>query len=353
MHLIITRYVMGYVLNATLMTLLLILSLDFIASIVDQSEDLSEKYTLYHSLVIALLELPGEIHGYLPATMLIGSLVGLGMLSSTNEITVMRSAGMSKIHLFGISCIPVVIIALAGLLIIEYVVPACHSKLAQIEVQVKGWSASTPTRSSLWSREGNDFIYIRAFRPDTSIAGLTMFRFDKERKMSSFLHADSATYDDSHWALEKVKLVNLADERTESKQLDSYLWKSSLNPKLLRVLTEEPHHLSTTNLWLNLKYRQSQDLDVAEYEHTFWTRLFQPLVCCALLLVGISSLFGPMREANMGYRVFIGVLIGYTFNVLQELLAQLTLAYQLPAFLVSIFPILLVAGVGAYLLRRD
>ncbi len=353
MHPIITRYVMGYVLNAILMTLLLILSLDFISSIVDQSEDLSETYTLYHSLLIALLELPGEIHEYLPATILIGSLIGLGMLSTSNEITVMRSAGMSKLHLFGIACIPVVMVSLAGLLIIEYVVPACHSKLAQVEMDVKGRTSSNQTSNWLWNRENDDFISIREFRSDASIAGLTMFRFDEAGKMSSFLTAAKAQYADTHWALENVKIVGLHGDRTEMQHLDSYLWESRLNPQLLEVLTEEPQYLSTTDLWLNLQYRQSQSLDVAAYEHTFWTRLFQPLVCCALLLVGISSLFGPMREATMGYRVFMGVLIGYSFNVVQEMLAQLTLAYQLPPILVSIIPIVVVAGVGTHMLRRN
>lgn len=47
------------------------------------------------------------------------------------------------------------------------------------------------------------------------------------------------------------------------------------------------------------------------YWLAFWTKVLQPLVTAALVLMAISFIFGPLRSATLGQRVFTGVLVGF------------------------------------------
>jgi lipopolysaccharide export system permease protein len=71
------------------------------------------------------------------------------------------------------------------------------------------------------------------------------------------------------------------------------------------------------------------------------------------VLVGISFVFGPLRDSTMGLRVFVGVVLGISFKILQDMLGPISIVFGFPVFLAVLLPALLCAGVGLYLLRRS
>ena len=81
--------------------------------------------------------------------------------------------------------------------------------------------------------------------------------------------------------------------------------------------------------------------------------MLQPLIIIGLVLVGISFVFGPLRESTMGFRVFVGVVTGVTFRIVQDLLGPLSIVFGFPPFLAVITPVVFCAALGVYLLRRS
>jgi lipopolysaccharide export system permease protein len=95
-----------------------------------------------------------------------------------------------------------------------------------------------------------------------------------------------------------------------------------------------------------------QNADTSVYELAYWRKVLQPLVIIGLVLIGISFVFGPLRDSTMGLRIFVGVVIGISFKIIQDMLGPFSIVFGFPAVLAVLMPVLLCMGVGLYLLRR-
>ena len=80
--------------------------------------------------------------------------------------------------------------------------------------------------------------------------------------------------------------------------------------------------------------------------------MLQPLSTLTLVLVAISFIFGPLREVTMGYRIFVGVLVGIVFRIAQDMLAPASLVYGFQPIYASLVPIVFCAVVGFWFLSR-
>jgi lipopolysaccharide export system permease protein len=80
--------------------------------------------------------------------------------------------------------------------------------------------------------------------------------------------------------------------------------------------------------------------------------VLQPLAIFSLVLVGIAFVFGPLRQATVGFRVFVGVLFGISFKLLSDILGPLSIVFEMPPMLAILAPIVICFALGLILLRR-
>ena len=93
-------------------------------------------------------------------------------------------------------------------------------------------------------------------------------------------------------------------------------------------------------------------MDSDTYYLAFWKKVLQPLSTLALVILAISFVFGPLREATMGARVFVALAIGLVFTILQRMMEPASLLYGFDPLLAVLMPILLCASVGFFLMRK-
>ena len=72
----------------------------------------------------------------------------------------------------------------------------------------------------------------------------------------------------------------------------------------------------------------------------------------ALTSLGISFIFGPLRESAMGTRIVTGVIIGFAFTFVQKLLSPASLVYGFSPIIATLGPIVVCFVVGYFLFRR-
>jgi lipopolysaccharide export system permease protein len=111
--------------------------------------------------------------------------------------------------------------------------------------------------------------------------------------------------------------------------------------------------LSIESLYNYIRYLGLQNTDTASYEVAFWRKVLQPLIILGLVLIGISFVFGPLRDSTMGFRIFIGVVIGISFRILQDMLGPLSVVFEFPPLMAVMAPVLFCFGIGLYLLKRS
>ena len=111
--------------------------------------------------------------------------------------------------------------------------------------------------------------------------------------------------------------------------------------------------MSIESLYNYIRFLRLQNTDTAGYEVAFWRKVLQPLIILGLVLIGISFVFGPLRDSTMGFRIFIGVVVGVSFRILQDMLGPLSIVFEFPPLMAVLAPVLFCVVVGLYLLRRS
>ena len=114
------------------------------------------------------------------------------------------------------------------------------------------------------------------------------------------------------------------------------------------VLLPDPNGQYTKLGW----YFNMIKLNNDNYWLAFWSKLFKPLATMALVLMAISFIFGPLRSVTLGQRVFIGVLVGFAFQISQDLLSPASLVFGFSPLIAVLLPSVCCAGIGFFLLHR-
>lgn len=346
------RYIISSVAASMLLVLLVVLSLDLVFGFIAELEELKNKYQVLEALQFILTTTPRRIYDYLPMAAFIGSLVGLGALANSSELTVIRAAGVSTRRIVWSAMKPAIAIVLVGLILGEYIAPYTE-KIAQSQRSVaQGADSSLGSKRGVWHREGNTFMHFNAVEPNGELHGVTLFKYTDEGWLQSARFAKRAIFQREQWLLESVNETVMTEKGSTVVNHNLLDWDTELSPEVLGVLVIKPDNLSISDLYTYSTYLVEQDLNASAYLMSFWKKVLRPLTTAALVLVAISFVFGPLRSVTMGFRVFTGIIVGLIFKYMQDLLGPSSLVFGFDPIFATLSPILVSLILGFYLLRR-
>ncbi|RJX73310.1 LPS export ABC transporter permease LptG [Pseudomonas sp. LS-2] len=346
------RYIGKSVFMAILAVLGIILGLASLFAFIDEMADISDTYTFWDAGSFVVMTAPRRLYDMLPMAALIGCLIGLGALASSSELTIMRAAGVSIGRIVWAVMKPMLVLMVAGLLIGEYVAPVTEAQAQAARSLAQGTGDAQSARHGLWHRQGEEFIHINTVQPDGLLYGVTRYRFDEQRHMLSASFAKQANFKTDYWQLKDVTTTLFHQDRTEVVSAPEERWDIALSPQLLSTVVLPPESLSMTGLYSYARYLADQGLANGRYWLAFYTKILQPLVTVALVLMAISFIFGPLRSVTLGQRVFTGVLVGFTFRIVQDLLGPSSLVFGFSPLFAVLVPAGVCALAGIWLLRR-
>jgi len=348
-----SRYISGIVGNAILLVLFLVVSLDMVFALVDQLYDLRGEYDFLQAVYYVWLTVPGSIIEYVPLSALIGCLAGMGVLASSSELTVMRASGLSVARLASYAARPVILIIIFSMLVSEFVAPVTD-KWAKTHRDLKrfGTDHSLVSSGGFWHREGNTFMHFNVVQPGGVIHGVITLTFDEANNLITAQTAKRASFQSDQWLLEEVTESHFGERNVNSSSRHTLKWQTALTPDTLAILVNEPEQLAPSGLYRYTQYLGEQGIDSAAYRLAFWQKCLQPLAVLSLVLVALSFVFGPLRSATMGFRVFVGVVVGIAFQFAQNLLGPSSIIYGFSPLYAVLVPIALCFIAGAFLLVR-
>ena len=346
------RYIGQTVLFSCLVVLLAIIGLDVLFAFIDELKDLNASYTMAVALKYVLLSIPGSVYEYIPLSCLVGCLIGLGLLASSSELTVIRAAGISKFRIVLSVCRPVVLLVVIAGLMGEFVVPISGQQATVEKAKAHSKGRSVTTQYGVWHRENNWVMHFNAIERNGKVHGLTMYEFADDKQLISAGFAREAIYLDNHWNLTDLRTTYFDGDRTRVEEVELASWESELKPELLGLLSMQPLDMSVQSLFRFNRYMNSQALEAAPHQLAFWTKLLQPLAIFSLVLIAISFVFGSLRSVTMGQRVLVGILVGLVFKFSQDLLGPASTVYGFSPLIAVLSPIGLCMLAGGWMLRR-
>ncbi|MFL0801641.1 MAG: LPS export ABC transporter permease LptG [Agarilytica sp.] len=347
------KYIASAVWGSVVGVLLVIVALDFIAGLVDELGDLKSGYGFAEAMIYVLLSIPSSIYEYLPLSSLVGCLVGLGILASSSELVVMRAAGVSINQIIWAIFRPVFVFILIGALIGEYIAPYTDQYADSRRALALGHKKALQSDRGVWNREGNEFMHFNAVLPNGKLYGVTRFKFDDAGNLEQARFVDSAIYQGDHWFEQNVRVTHFDDDAVRQEEMPNGRWQSEVSPSLLNVLVLDPEGLPMSRLVDYSRYLDRQNLESTEYRLAFWRKALQPLATLSLVMIAISFILGPLRQVTMGFRVFVGVIVGLVFQMSQRLLGPSSIIWGFPPVLAVLIPIGICFIVGYVLVRRS
>jgi lipopolysaccharide export system permease protein len=129
-------------------------------------------------------------------------------------------------------------------------------------------------------------------------------------------------------------------------------WDTELTPEKLSVVIVSPRDMSISGLYQYANYLDEQGLNSDRYRLSFWRKVTQPLSTFALVILGISFIFGPLRSVTPGYRIFSGVIVGMIYKYAEELLSPASIVLGFEPIMASIIPIGASLTLGLWLMRK-
>jgi lipopolysaccharide export system permease protein len=385
-------YIGRQVLAAMALVLLVLGGLDLLFTIVDELGNTNERYQSFAAIKYVLLIYPRHLYELLPMSALIGALAGLGMLATGNELVVMQVSGVSVRRIVVAVMKPALLVMVLGLVLGEYVAPQLELRAEVGRALASGQEVGL-SRFGHWERDGAAFIHFNGIEPEGILHGVSMLVFDEKKRVIRSVEAaraiyvlDAAAQQDSFETSGGVQLERLATEvdtadsagsasgywllengreivfihdtdgndsiQSEQSEFAAQHWDLDLTPDLLQVLIIDPDVMAMTDLYTYAQRFERQGQNADTYYLSFWKKLLQPLATAILVLVAISFIFGPLREATMGSRVFTAICFGLAFTILQRLIHNMGLVYQLPPLLAVLAPLVLSAALGLFMFRR-
>lgn len=337
---LLARYIGKTVFLNTLLVLLVLVALSALFSFIGELDEVGKgDYSVKTALIYILLRMPGIAYELFPSSVLLGSLLGLGAMASHSELTAMRSAGISIAQMAGaVSLIGLLLMGLVALLG-EYVMPPSESQAQELRTAALSQRVSIRSRTGYWAKSDNRFINIKSVLPDLTLADVSIYEFDG-RELKSVTYAKRALQRaDTEWQLNEVTqtrflLDSLITERSDEKQ-----FQNLVNAELLQGLSVAPESMSARNLLNQVDYLERNQLDSSPIELALWTKITNPISTLVMLMLSLPFVFASQRSGSVGQKMFIGILLGIGYFLVNRLFTHLGLANGLTPAVSTLIPL--------------
>lgn len=350
---VLTRYLAREIFSATAIVLAAFLGLFAFFDFVNELESIGEDgYQLHDALVYVVLILPGRIYELLPVAVLIGTLYALTSLARHSEITVMRASGLSTMKMLRtLASIGVVFVA-ATFVLGEYVAPPAERAAQQWRLTATNSPVSNQLRSGLWVKDGPRFVNVRTVLPDRSMQEVRIFEFDERHALLSISEAATGEYVPAQqaWRLEGVRQTRFLGDHTDVVELAELHWHSDLTPEVLSVLMVVPERMSVGTLFAYITHLRENRQNADRYEIALWKKIVYPFAALVMMALALPFALTHDRMGGVSVKVFLGVMLGVAFHLLNGLFSNLGVINSWQPALAALTPSLLFLAAAAVML---
>jgi len=356
-------YLGRVVLSTVLLTWGVLVGLDALISglLVEMNDVGTGRYDFLAAATNVAYSLPRRMYMLFPYSAVIGATIGLGQLSSSSELTVLRALGLSRKRLSVSVAIALSLLTAVMVLSAETLGPWGQDRADALKTSAKwGLDISTTRYSGLWAREGDTFL--NAQSGEEQLVGdkgtrlilrdVRLYRVAEDGQIASLTHAATVEHDKDGWVLTGVRRDTFGERSATRQEVAREPWNSKLDPAALATGIAKPRNLSVSELSTSIAYRQRNGLDARDFEDVYWSRWFYPVNVLALCLAAVPFAFGSLRSGGMGKRLFLGILFALGFWLLQLFFGRMAGALKFDYRIAYALPPIVMLAVSGLLFRR-
>jgi lipopolysaccharide export system permease protein len=364
------KLIYGEVLLTVGFVCLVFLGLFFFFDLIDELQWIGKGrgggYQVTHALTYVSLMVPSHVYEILPIAVLIGTIAVMARFAQSSEFTILRTSGLGPVQalrtLLGLGLAFVVLTFVVG----DYLSPLADRQ-GQL-LKARHLQQITVGQTGAWLREKQTeslrSVNIQSLSPEGDMKGIRIFEFDRQGVLLSFTQAAQGSFADDQdaWLLSDVSrdefsLIN--GQRTELRRThqDQLSWPSSITQDMVSVALLKPSRMGTIDLFQYIRHLQENAQTAQRYEIEFWKKVFYPISCLVMVVLALPFAYLHFRSGNIASYVFVGVLIGISFFLLNNVFGYIGNLSQWAPWLAAaapglIYSVVSLAAFGWLVLRQ-
>jgi len=362
---VLSRYFTSQIIQSVLFVLVAFLGLFAFFDLMGELPSVGRGgYQLQHAFLYVLLRLPGYVYELMPIAALIGTIYTLAQFAARSEFTIMRVSGMSTVMvgwiLFRIGLLFMAITFLFG----EAISPMTTAMGEKLKLRVQGAAVSQEFRSGLWTKDvirengitgaaiGSRFLNVREISPDGHLLGVKLYEFDRDFRLTAMISASKAEFKGGNtWRLADVSETHFSttalDGNASSQEMNAAVTItnvptmdliSEITPQILSVLFADPDRMSAVELASYTKHLAENKQTTERYEIAFWKKVTYPFAVFVMMALALPFAYLHARAGGVSLKIFIGIMIGVGFQLLNSLFSHIGLLNTWPALVTAILP---------------
>ncbi|WP_296557312.1 LPS export ABC transporter permease LptG [Pigmentiphaga sp.] len=362
------RYLATEIYRSSSVVLMALVGLFSFFALVDDLDQVGRGgFKLYHLLFLELLALPTRIYDILPIGLLIGAILALAGLAQRHELVILRVSGVSGMRLLGMLWLVSVPVMILAIMLAEWLTPAAEIKLNETRLTITGSAggrSSGVLRSGYWFKEdtpgGERIINVGTLQAGGGASDVTLYDFTSARQLASITQAKAASFGTNELRLHDVAITTISPSLESSLHGGARATEApvvvtreaertvstTLTPELLlaRVLT--PERMSFTDLLDYVGYLNKNHLTSDRQIVAIWRKLIYPFTLLAMITIAAPIGFMQTRRGGVGVKIFLGILLGVGFFMLNQLSLNVGMLNRWPAWVTAVAPNALALGVA-------
>ncbi|MCC2597063.1 LPS export ABC transporter permease LptG [Pusillimonas sp. MFBS29] len=359
------RYLAREIYRSTAVVLMALIGLFTFFALIEQLEDISNQFTLLNLFYMQALALPTTLYDLLPIGLLIGAILALAGLAQRNELVILRVSGVSGLKLLAMLWILTIPLVFCAFLLSEIITPAAEIKSSEASLTLLGKAGGGRLNSGYWFKEsdgddGTRIINIAQLKSGGNVADVTLYEFKNGQELATYSVASRGHFSEGSLILSEVQqtsievnsISTLADAvqphepLTHLETLPERTITTSLTPERLiaRILT--PERMSIRVLVDYIDYLESNHLQTERQVVALWRKMAYPFTLLVMITIAAPISFMQTRRGGVGSKVFIGILLGVGFFMLNQLALNVGMLNQWAPWVTALVPNLAALGLA-------
>lgn len=348
------RYIARTLLSAVAMVMLVLVVLGTLFVFIGQQGDVGVgRYGMLDAFEYALLSVPQFALESFPAGALVGALLGIGVLARSQEITVMRASGMSKLRLSLAALMSAALLIGTALLLGEFLSQPLGQLADERKAFAKYSNISFAGAGGAWIRDGDTILNVQGRSSMAQFGGMLIFDLAADNRLAAVGHADHAlALGAQSWQLQGYAESRFTDHSVTSLQSSQRSLQTAAGADLLQLTIADPGALALHTLYKGIRYLRENHLDDKQYVFAFWSQTARLVGILVALVFALPFGFSALRSTSLSARITLGVTLGLVYFFLQRLVESGTLVFNLNPLLLAWVPTAMLAAAALLLLWR-
>ena len=263
--------------------------------------------------------LPNVIMWTFPMSMLLATLLTFGRLSSSSEITAMKSCGIGFFRIATPAIILGFFVSIAAILFNEHVVPWANTAYRNVVYYEIQGNTGAKSQDHIILKDIKDgqiqrLLYARRYDADSqSLQNVTLQEFNDAGKVSHVENAEYAEYEGKEWIMHNGMLYDISDGESEhTLRFNTQVLPISASPRQIVREQKNPEELTMKELKAQIRIMKTQYVDTNKLETELYQRITVPMASLIFALIGVPLGLQPTRNSSSaGFAMSVIIIFFY------------------------------------------